>query len=876
MPDIFDELKKKDIFDEIAPTQQAGGDIFDRIPYIQKPPFKGRYPNLYGAFGVAQTFIPYLKYVDPEEREKFTKLSTGRQTKDLLLQNLEAVSYLAAGPILRGVGAVAKPATTLVAEKTLLRLPILKTFLPKTYKFLTKSLGKARPDIEAPISKAEVELVRKPTYPAIEPTPTTKMPLPKAKTLRIAEQEQITEAAINRAIANPDSPLVLDETTRIFKRISGAVEAGEIGPRDLPNILKRYNMTPEQLSKDIVWSGTHAGRTLNQLSQVSKAIKKAFPKDPEVERLLGKSANKPRSTWEWFADKYRWADNKRRMMMVSQVATSVRNAISQAGRYTINIFDDAIQGTMRTVGGQHPRQAYTEAFADFSAIWGRLSPSKRKTIEAILNKYPLDKAKMLSAPIHDITMGDRISRLVMTLNRGQEYFFRRMAFDAKVTALTKKAGIDKIKATPEMIQSAVKHSLELTYAAAPESVPGKAILAAYKQIPYLTTVQPYPRFWMNAFKFLWDYNPTGLLSTGKHLAQKNPELALKAFSKALTGSILLATAFAARTSKYAGERYYEWKIMDPKTGKQEVDEKGRAKYYDLRAYAPYTTYLYIAEQVLHPERIRPYDRIQALIGINRIAGTGLILIDALRNKKSETVAKMLKEFGGQWLGGFTVPFRTIKDFWAGIEKEEAQVQYTRETPISGPFISALPRSQRFLPQAPRLTREEGYVREDPVKRQLTGLTVKTKTPLEQEIDRLGIERLWPRTGDVRLDRMITQRIGKQIGEAGQILLKSSAYRTADDETRQYFIKDLISTKRIEARKILFPIRVRQELKKRKTQESKFDYMKTLVDRGKFSRMNFMAFMETHPRTFTQGQWDELLSVIFQREKAFIQAEKALQ
>ncbi len=66
------------------------------------------------------------------------------------------------------------------------------------------------------------------------------------------------------------------------------------------------------------------------------------------------------------------------------------------------------------------------------------------------------------------------------------------------------------------------------------------------------------------------------------------------------------------------------------------------------------------------------------------------------------------------------------------------------------------------------------------------------------------------------------------------------------------------------------------MKKRKTQESKFDYMKTLVDRGKFSRMNFMAFMETHPRTFTQGQWDELLSVIFQREKAFIQAEKALQ
>ncbi|GAG94768.1 unnamed protein product, partial [marine sediment metagenome] len=270
----------------------------------------------------------------------------------------------------------------------------------------------------------------------------------------------------------------------------------------------------------------------------------------------------------------------------------------------------------------------------------------------------------------------------------------------------------------------------------------------------------------------------------------------------------------------AGERYYEWKIIDPKTGKQEVDDKGRAKYYDLRAYAPYTTYLFIAEQVLHPEKIRPYDRIQALIGINRIAGTGLILIDALRNKSNETVTKMLKEFGGQWLGGFTVPFRTIKDFWAGIEKEEAEVQFTRESPILGPLISNLPRSQRFLPQAPRLTRREGYVREAPVKRQVTGLTVKTKTGLEQEIDRLGIERLWPRTGDVTLDRMITEKIGGQVEIAGQTLISSPAYRTADDETKKYFIKDLINTKRLKAKKTLFPLRVRQELKRRTTQETR--------------------------------------------------------
>ncbi len=85
---------------------------------MEEQSFIAKHPNLYGAFGVAQALIPYLKYVDPTEREKFAKLSTKEQTRDLLLENLEAVAMVAAPVITKGV------------------VPIIAKYLPKTYKAL--------------------------------------------------------------------------------------------------------------------------------------------------------------------------------------------------------------------------------------------------------------------------------------------------------------------------------------------------------------------------------------------------------------------------------------------------------------------------------------------------------------------------------------------------------------------------------------------------------------------------------------------------------------------------------------------------------------------------------------------------------------------
>jgi len=127
--------EEDEIITDFTPIS-GGGIISNFVPTeepVDKPtfemieaPLKAKYPNLYGAWGVAKMLVPYIKYIDPDERERFAKLSTQKQTRELLLQNLETIAMLGTGGISAGIKPVAKAA--------------MMRWLPKTYKFLTKPM----------------------------------------------------------------------------------------------------------------------------------------------------------------------------------------------------------------------------------------------------------------------------------------------------------------------------------------------------------------------------------------------------------------------------------------------------------------------------------------------------------------------------------------------------------------------------------------------------------------------------------------------------------------------------------------------------------------------------------------------------------------
>ena len=68
--------------------------------------------------------IPYMKYIHADEREAFLKLSKQEQTRDLLLQNLEAILWVGGGKIVESAGKFVSP--------------IFKATFPKTVKAATK------------------------------------------------------------------------------------------------------------------------------------------------------------------------------------------------------------------------------------------------------------------------------------------------------------------------------------------------------------------------------------------------------------------------------------------------------------------------------------------------------------------------------------------------------------------------------------------------------------------------------------------------------------------------------------------------------------------------------------------------------------------
>jgi len=268
----------------------------------------------------------------------------------------------------------------------------------------------------------------------------------------------------------------------------------------------------------------------------------------------------------------------------------------------------------------------------------------------------------------------------------------------------------------------------------------------------------------------------------------------------------------------------------------------------------------LAEQVLHPERITGTDRIQALIGINRIAGTGLVLIDVLRNERADTALRQIKEFVGQWLGGFTVPFRTFSDIVGQWNKEARIARATREEPITGPLRAALPVVAERMKPAPRITRAEPYEREAPLLRQLTGLTKKTKTLLEREMDRLPVRRIWPKTGDARLDRLIVQGMGPIVERYLGKIIRSKKYQVASDEDKKDMLKDGFSiVKRIVTKQIHLPY-IRSEFRKRKRLD-RFKYFKGLIERRKLNEQEIVILMKEQSKNLTREQKIELLQVI---------------
>jgi len=602
--------------------------------------------------------------------------------------------------------------------------------------------------------------------------------------------KDILEETYQKYLSDPENPIFKDETKRLFRKVGELLGTEEVKPEQLQEIFKKYNLDPKSFAQVYMDSVSFGGRLLGEHGRLSRKIKAAFP---ETEEILAQVPIKDPGTASKVWDQFRKLESTRRGLLVTQLATTSRNIISQSGRFTLQFFDDVFSGGMEALSGKAtPKQAFIPAMEDVMSVFRQFSPKKREMLANTIDQFPFEKLRLFGTPVGDLYFGSKMTSFLNSANTAQEFFFRKMRMDALINSHFQRGGGP---ITQELMESWVDDALTLTFAKAPtKGFPGgfyKAITNEYIN-PIVTALgQPFPRFHMNALKFLWDFSPAGGMSSlvspkfWKQLVSDNPREAYSALSKATMGTMMLAGALAVRNSDVGGEKWYELNLPNGKT-------------MDTRAFAPFSTYLFLAEVLRQAAgektNLTPMDYGQAFLSINRIAGTGLVIVDALRAKNPETFTELVSDFAGAYISGFTVPFRTLKDFIAQGDPQEQVYRDTEQAPLLGPALENIPFATRGFPTAPRPTREEPFIREDPALRQLTGVTLKTKTDLEHEVDRLGLEysTLYPRTGEDQLDRMITRRVGKVMDAVGNQIVNSPEYQKLDDNAKKEFMKELYS------------------------------------------------------------------------------------
>jgi len=605
------------------------------------------------------------------------------------------------------------------------------------------------------------------------------------------------------------------------------------------DVLKRNNINENEFAQMWRLGVRDSARRLAQLSVAKKAMKDIGQEISGIAPPEGMAGGLIRS----FGDTAYKLDNIRRGLLVSQIATSMRNFTAQVGRVGIHTLtkgmDNALNITFnpirRLFGAEEAPVDHTQTFD----LLLNLTTNKKKAKEAteFATKYFANEKDRLfnnyASEVADASQDKTFKRAqkvvdgLNVLNRMQEFYYRRGMFAASLERTLKQKGIsldDAVKTnnisgiTKDDIQKAVDDALEFTYAKTPDNTLGRWFVNASNFAPFLTTgLIPFARFMANAMKFQFEHSPLGPLSllTSKERA-KVAAGDMGVFSKAMIGSSLLLGAIEAKRRGYGGEKWYEFRGTDGTT-------------IDMRPYFPLTPYLLVADLIVRAEdgRITPSakDIIQGLSGAQFRAGAGLTLIDDFINdmagiESEEKIAKKVARFIGDVLGGYLTPARMFGDF---INQQQTfrtslpESQTVQDIPINvlQQFKTSIPGVREKMPEVESPTRAAAPGRPEqvrvpftdiqvpgPLSRQLTGITVRqVKNLAEQEIDRLGLRRsdILPYTGDRIADQLLARFMGPVVENLVSRVVVSPSYQKLNNAKKELVLREVLKEIRKETK-----------------------------------------------------------------------------
>jgi len=377
--------------------------------------------------------------------------------------------------------------------------------------------------------------------------------------------------------------LLGDETGK-----AGILDKIEIDGVLLESAISKAGLTTKQFVDAMGASYSDAGKYLQTASKVGKVMKELRGTDKELADALMKYTDAdqivgPIGKGGAFL---RRLDRERRALMVTQVATTVRNIATAASRLTMesaaNLMESAIyhigKGSDASMTGNIPRGArssYKDIIRDAFGSLNRLRyvTETADLTDALLRHNP-QLASRIDKTLQEVSADESLSYLTRKLNGlnvAQDLIFRRAIFTDTIEKRMRRAGIitdtpvrsgqyknlEEFVAAgkslpPKFLSDAVEEALDFTFSRMPKPGSGKAgdtvgywLIKANESIgpaplPVGTAAFPFARFMVNALQFQFAYSPANLAgSIYKYGLAKNTQR-LAAAAKA-AGDVDLAT-----------------------------------------------------------------------------------------------------------------------------------------------------------------------------------------------------------------------------------------------------------------------------------------------------------------------------------------------
>ena len=522
------------------------------------------------------------------------------------------------------------------------------------------------------------------------------------KSVKGASAAQIKEQTEKMLVGKNGAPGALDQL-------------GDIDPNILEGAISRAGLSTKQFVDAMGASYTDAGKYLQTASRVGKIMQSLRRTDPELEKALKEytEAEKTGSILGKAHEGMKRLDRERRALMVTQVATTVRNVASAGARLSMEVpaamiesslyqigknFDAAMSGTLtKDMFAASMRDVVRDSFGSLDRM---INIGATSDMADALLSHNSQLASRINRSLQEVGDDEALSkpvRMLNGLNMAQDQFFRKSIFLDTIDKEMRRANIivknptqlGQYKSIEEFVASgktlptkvleqAVEDSLSFTFARMPKaggSKTGDTVGHYFIKMnealgpvpgPLGTAAFPFSKFMVNALQFQFQYSPLSIASSAYHTVGAGA-LRRKALSEA-------AGEMGEKYSRQADAKFRKaredfskgmvgtaalYAAVQHRAGSQDTkwyeykNEDGTTT--DLRPFFPITPYLAVADLYVKVSEGKPIDGKEFMEGFTgaqfRTGASSALLENFFETLRGETPSgDRLAEMAGEHIG----------------------------------------------------------------------------------------------------------------------------------------------------------------------------------------------------------------------------------